>query len=57
MIRIILITFSILTVMAIYSTYTGFGLQEVISEPDKSVRSSHSGSSSYTSGGSWGYGK
>ncbi len=47
-----LIIFTLLSSGAIYSSYTGAGLQEVTSEHKKTVRSR----SSYSSSG-WSYGK
>jgi len=52
MIKTILIIFSLLSAGAIYSTYTGAGLQEVTSKHKETIRSH----SSYNSGG-WSYGK
>jgi hypothetical protein len=48
MIKVIFIAFSLLSMGAIYATYTGAGLQEVQSEvkKKKNLRSSHWGSSS-----------
>lgn len=52
MIRTIFVLFTVLSLGSIYATYTGFGLQEVVSEDKKSVRSYRSGSS-----GGWSFGK
>ena len=52
MIKTMLVVFSLLSTGAIYSSYTGAGLQEVTSKHKKTVRSH----SSYSSGG-WSYGK
>ena len=55
--KIILYIFASLSIMALYTTYTGsLGLQEVVSEDKHSIRSWHSGSSSSGSSG-WGHGK
>jgi len=57
MTKIVLIIFSILTLLSGYMTYSGIGLQEVKSiEPSKpSVRSHSSGSSWGSSGTSGGF--
>jgi len=52
MTKTVLIIFSFMSVMSVYSTYTGLGLQEVTSEDKKSVRSYRSGYS-----GGWSSGK
>ena len=56
MTKTILIVFSLLSMGAIYSTYTGIGLQEVTSEKKQVVRSNRGYSSGYSSGG-WSSGK
>ncbi|MEA1952846.1 MAG: hypothetical protein U9O24_00450 [Campylobacterota bacterium] len=56
MTKIILIVLSTLTIVSVYATYTGMGLQGVDSENTKSSRSgSRSYGSGYSSG--WNYGK
>jgi len=56
MTKIVLIIFSILTLLSGYMTYSGIGLQEVksIEPPKPSVRSYSSGSS-WSSGNSGGF--
>jgi len=56
MTKIMLIILSTLTILSVYATYTGMGLQGVDSENTKSSRT---GSRSYGSGysGGWSYGK
>jgi len=57
MTKVVLIIFSILTLLSGYMTYNGIGLQEVksIEPPHKSVRSYSSGSSWSSSGSSGGF--
>ncbi|CAA6803112.1 MAG: Unknown protein [uncultured Sulfurovum sp.] len=52
MTKVLLILFTILSIISIYATYNGIGLQEVVSEDKKSVRSYRSGYS-----GGWSSGK
>jgi len=54
MIKGIFILFSFLTILSLYATNKGIGLQGVVSEDPHSVRSYHS--SSHSSGG-WSSGK
>ncbi|MDQ7084178.1 MAG: hypothetical protein Q9M36_04260 [Sulfurovum sp.] len=53
--KVVLLIFSLLSIGAIYSTYRGVGLQEVVSENQKSIRTHHS--SSRSSSGGWSFGK
>lgn len=56
MIKIVLILSTILTFGSLYATYSGIGVQEVVStkEPKKSIRSH---STSHRSSSGWSYGK
>jgi len=57
--KVVLILFSLLSFGALYATYTGVGLQEVVSEHRKVQHSYYirtNSSFSYSNGG-WSYGK
>ncbi len=58
--KIVLALFTVLSLLAIYFTYTGAGLEEVKQESLKSYSSYHSsriGSSGGYSNGGWSFGK
>jgi hypothetical protein len=57
--KVILILFSLLSFGALYATYAGVGLQEVVSEHKKAQHSHYIRTNSFHSysNGGWSYGK
>lgn len=57
MTKILLIFFSSLTLLALYSTYSGLGLEEIKQKEPNTQHSSRIGSSHSYSNGGWSFGK
>jgi len=57
MINKLFIFFSILTILSLYSSYSGLGLEEIKQDEPKTHHSSRMGSSHSYSNGGWSYGK
>jgi len=57
MTKILLIFFSSLTLLALYSTYSGLGLEEIKQDEPKTHHSSRISSSHSYSNGGWSFGK
>ena len=57
MIKITLIFFTLLSIFSAYSSYSGWGLEEIKQEGPKMHHSNRIGSSHSYSNGGWSYGK